>query len=164
MALWPVRNASGSLDLRRRVLRSREHPWSFPFSECPGFSCISRSASCSLFGIVGHIAIGSLGHGDPRSMWLDRQDAQRAGCARGTTWAVHTRSRRLGKYGVWSKVFHATLFLLALIMIVTEISLSLDTLGGRRLTRTGSADSGCCTTLGIMGSWSSPSRMCFGNF
>jgi cytochrome b subunit of formate dehydrogenase len=36
---------------------------------------------------------------------------------------------KLGKYGVWSKVFHISLILTALTMIVSGISLSLDTLG-----------------------------------
>jgi cytochrome b subunit of formate dehydrogenase len=79
-------------------------------------------------GIVGHSAI-SVGHGDPRSMWFDRHDwSELAAGARYYLGQPHELPK-LGKYGVWSKLFHATLILLALLMIVTGISLIFDTFG-----------------------------------
>jgi cytochrome b subunit of formate dehydrogenase len=42
-----------------------------------------------------------------------------------------------GKFGVWNKVFHTALIVLALIMIVSGIFLSLDTLGWAELDQNG---------------------------
>ena len=66
---------------------------------------------------------------DPKQMWFDRGDWQQlvAG-ARYYLGLPHTLPK-LGKYPVSSKLFHVSIALLALIMIVTGISLSLDTLG-----------------------------------
>jgi cytochrome b subunit of formate dehydrogenase len=81
-----------------------------------------------IVGIVGHSAF-SVGHGDPRSMWFDRCDGHElAAGARYYLGRPHELPK-LGKYGVWNKVFHTALVLLALIMIISGISLSLNTLG-----------------------------------
>jgi cytochrome b subunit of formate dehydrogenase len=69
-------------------------------------------------GIVGHSAI-SMGHGDPRSMWFDRRDAQEIVAGAQYYLGRPHEVPKIGKYGVWSKMFHIALVLLALIMIVS---------------------------------------------
>jgi len=66
---------------------------------------------------------------DPGQMWFDPKDwGQLKAGARYYLGMPHELPK-LGKYGVWSKVFHVMLVLLTLIMVVSGISLSLDTLG-----------------------------------
>jgi cytochrome b subunit of formate dehydrogenase len=66
---------------------------------------------------------------DPRQMWFDRRDWHQLVAGARYYLGLPHELPKLGKYGVWSKVFHIALVLLALIMIVSGISLSLDTLG-----------------------------------
>jgi cytochrome b subunit of formate dehydrogenase len=78
-------------------------------------------------GIVFHMIKAPLVGG--RTMWFDRHDwHQLVAGARYYLGRPH-EFPKLGKYGVSSKVFHVALILLALVMIVSGISLSLNTLG-----------------------------------
>ena len=66
---------------------------------------------------------------DPRQMWFDRNDwDQLVAGARYYLGLPHALPK-LGKYAISSKLFHIALVLLAAIMIVSGISLGLDTLG-----------------------------------
>jgi len=80
-------------------------------------------------GSVVHSVHGFMGHLDPRTVWFDRHDwRELAASARYYLGLEHEVPKR-GKFGIWNKMFHTSLFVLALIMVVTGISLSLDTLG-----------------------------------
>jgi cytochrome b subunit of formate dehydrogenase len=66
---------------------------------------------------------------DPGQMWFDRRDwPQLMAGVRYYVGRPHELPK-LGKYSVWSKVFHVLLVLLTLVMVVSGISLTLDTLG-----------------------------------
>jgi cytochrome b subunit of formate dehydrogenase len=102
-------------------------PGSLPFGVSWLFVHLAFGA-LFIIGILGHSAI-SMGHGDPRSMWFDRRDSQELAAAAQYYLGKPHEVPKLGKYGVWNKVFHAALILLALIMIVSGISLSMGSLG-----------------------------------
>lgn len=80
-------------------------------------------------GVLSHSLHGFLSELDPRDVWFSRHDWRefRAQCAyylgRGK------EVPRTGKFTVSNKAFHFFLALLALLMCITGISLSLDTLG-----------------------------------
>jgi cytochrome b subunit of formate dehydrogenase len=80
-----------------------------------------------MLGLVVHVIKAPMAGG--RTMLFDRHDwHQLVAGARYYLGRPHELPK-LGKYAVSSKVFHAALIVLALIMIVSGISLSLDTLG-----------------------------------
>jgi cytochrome b subunit of formate dehydrogenase len=66
---------------------------------------------------------------DPRQMWFDRHDWQQVVAGARYYLGLPHELPKLGKYAVSSKVFHVAIALLALIMIVSGIRMSLDTLG-----------------------------------
>ena len=66
---------------------------------------------------------------DPRQMWFDRRDWHQLVASARYYLGLPHELPKLGKYGVWSKVFHIALVVLALTMIASGISLGLDTLG-----------------------------------
>jgi cytochrome b subunit of formate dehydrogenase len=80
-------------------------------------------------GTVVHSVHGFMGHLDPRTVWFDRHDWDELVAGARYYLGRAQEVPKLGKFGVWNKVFHTALALLALIMIVSGISLSLDTLG-----------------------------------
>jgi cytochrome b subunit of formate dehydrogenase len=80
-----------------------------------------------ILGIVVHMIKAPLAGG--RTMWFDRGDWHQLVAGVRYYLGLPHQLPKLGKYGVSSKVFHVALVLLALIMIVSGISLSLDTLG-----------------------------------
>jgi cytochrome b subunit of formate dehydrogenase len=80
-----------------------------------------------IFGIVFHMIKAPLVGG--RTMWFDRDDWRQLVAGARYYLGLPHELPKLGKYAVSSKVFHVLLVLLALIMIVSGISLSLDTLG-----------------------------------
>jgi cytochrome b subunit of formate dehydrogenase len=81
-----------------------------------------------IVGIVGHAGIAS--RLDPLSMWwFDRRDGRELAAGARYCLGLPHEIPKLGKYGVWSKMFHVALLLLALLMIVSGICLGLDTLG-----------------------------------
>jgi cytochrome b subunit of formate dehydrogenase len=82
-----------------------------------------------IVGTVGHSVHGVASHLDPRTVWFDRHDWHELVAGARYYLGLPYELPKLGKFGVWNKVFHAALALLALIMIVSGISLSLDTLG-----------------------------------
>ena len=66
---------------------------------------------------------------EPRQIWFDRRDWDHlVASARYYLGQPHEVPKQ-GKYGFWSKVFHVMLVLLTIMMLVSGISLSLDTLG-----------------------------------
>jgi cytochrome b subunit of formate dehydrogenase len=81
-----------------------------------------------IVGTVVHSVHGFMSHLDPRTLWFDRRDwRELLASARYYVGLPHEIPKG-GKYGVWAKVFHSTLAVLALLMIVSGISLSLDSL------------------------------------
>jgi cytochrome b subunit of formate dehydrogenase len=78
-------------------------------------------------GILVHMIKAPLSGG--WSMWFDRHDWHQLMAGTRYYLGLAHELPKLGKYAVSSKVFHVALFLLALIMIVSGISLSLNTLG-----------------------------------
>jgi cytochrome b subunit of formate dehydrogenase len=70
---------------------------------------------------------------DPRQMWFDRHDWQQFVAGARYYLGLPHELPKLGKYAVSSKVFHVAIALLALIMIVSGICLSLDTLGWAKM-------------------------------
>jgi cytochrome b subunit of formate dehydrogenase len=80
-----------------------------------------------IVGIVVHAIKAGLV--DLRSMLFDRHDWHELVASTRYYLGRPYELPKLGKYGVWNKVFHIALIVLALIMIVSGISLSLDTLG-----------------------------------
>ena len=82
-----------------------------------------------IVGTVVHSFHGFLSHLDPRTVWFDRHDWHELVANARYYLGLGREIPKLGKFGVWNKVFHTALALLALIMIVSGISLSLDTLG-----------------------------------
>jgi len=76
-----------------------------------------------------HSIHGFMGHLDPRTVWFDRHDWQELVASARYYLGLTPEVPKLGKFGVWNKVFHTALAVLALIMIISGISLSLDTLG-----------------------------------
>lgn len=82
-----------------------------------------------IVGTVVHSVHGFMSHLDPRAVWFDRHDWQELVAGARYYMGLAHEVPKLGKYGVWSRVFHTALFVLALIVIISGISLSLDTLG-----------------------------------
>ena len=82
-----------------------------------------------IVGTVVHSVHGFMSHLDPRTVWFDRRDWQELVAALRYYMGLAHEVPKLGKWGVWSKVLHAALTVLALIAIISGISLSLDTLG-----------------------------------
>jgi cytochrome b subunit of formate dehydrogenase len=80
-----------------------------------------------MVGIVVHAVKAGLV--DLRSMLLDRHDWRELVASTRYYLGRRYELPKLGKYGVTNKVFHIALILQALVMIVSGISLSLDTLG-----------------------------------
>jgi len=80
-----------------------------------------------MLGLLVHVIKAPLAGG--WSMWFDRLDWHQLVAGARYYLGLPHEFPKLGKYGVTSKVFHVALVLLALIMIVSGISLSLDTLG-----------------------------------
>lgn len=80
-------------------------------------------------GIVAHSVHGFMSHLDPRTVWFDRHDWQELVANTRYYMGRAHEVPKLGKWGVWSKVLHAAVTLLALIVIISGISLSLDKLG-----------------------------------
>ena len=80
-----------------------------------------------MLGIVVHMIKAPLAGG--RTMLLDRHDWRQLVAGARYYLGLPHQVPKLGKYAVSSKVFHVLLILLALIMIVSGISLGLDTLG-----------------------------------
>jgi cytochrome b subunit of formate dehydrogenase len=78
-------------------------------------------------GIAVHIVKASMV--DLRSMLFDRRDWHELMASARYYLGLGHEIPKLGKYGVSSKVFHVSLILLALIMVVTGISLSVGSLG-----------------------------------
>ncbi|MET0168102.1 MAG: cytochrome b/b6 domain-containing protein [Vicinamibacterales bacterium] len=80
-----------------------------------------------IFGAVFHAIKAS--YVDFRSMLFNREDWHEL--VANTRYYLGRRYElpKLGKYGIWNKLFHVALILLALTMIVSGIILSLDTLG-----------------------------------
>ena len=80
-----------------------------------------------MLGLVVHVIKAPLAGG--RTMLFDRLDWHQLVAGARYYLGLPHELPKLGKYGVWNKVFHVALILLALIMIVSGIILSLDTLG-----------------------------------
>ena len=80
-----------------------------------------------MLGIVVHAVKAGLV--DLRSMLFNRGDWHELMASARYYFGGSQELPKLGKYGVISKVFHITLIVLALIMVVSGISLGLDTLG-----------------------------------
>jgi Ni,Fe-hydrogenase I cytochrome b subunit len=80
-------------------------------------------------GILSHSIHGFASHLDPRTVWFDRHDWRELVASARYYLGLPHELPKLAKFGVWNKAFHTTIFLLALIMVVTGISLSLGTLG-----------------------------------
>jgi cytochrome b subunit of formate dehydrogenase len=80
-----------------------------------------------IFGIIFHMIKAPLVGG--LTMWFDRHDWDQLVAGARYYLGLPHELPKLGKYAVSSKVFHVLLFLLALIMIVSGISLTLNTLG-----------------------------------
>ena len=80
-----------------------------------------------MLGLVVHVIKAPLAGG--RTMLFERSDWQQLVANTRYYLGLPHEQPKLGKYAVSSKVFHVALILLALIMIVSGISLSLDTLG-----------------------------------
>jgi cytochrome b subunit of formate dehydrogenase len=78
---------------------------------------------------VVHSVHGFMSHLDPRTVWFDRDDWRELVAGARYYLGLPHEIPKGGKYGVWSKVFHSTLAVLALLVIVSGISLSLDSLG-----------------------------------
>jgi len=88
-------------------------------------------------GTVVHSVHGFLGHLDPRTVWFDRHDWHELVASARYYLGLGNEVPKGGKFGVWNKVFHTALIVLALIMIVSGIFLSLDTLGWAELDQNG---------------------------
>ena len=86
-------------------------------------------AALFIAGTVAHSVHGFMSHLDPRTVWFDRHDWKELVANTRYYLGLAHEVPKLGKWGVWSKVFHAVLTVLALVVIVSGISLSLDTLG-----------------------------------
>lgn len=80
-------------------------------------------------GTVIHSVHGFMSHLDPRTVWFDRHDWPELVANTRYYLGLAHEVPKLGKYGVWSRVFHTVLVLLALFVIISGISLGLDTLG-----------------------------------
>ena len=80
-----------------------------------------------IFGVIFHMIKAPLVGG--LTMWFDRHDWDQLVAGARYYHGLPHELPKLGKYAVSSKVFHVLLFLLALIMIVSGISLTLNTLG-----------------------------------
>ena len=80
-------------------------------------------------GILSHSIHGFASHLDPRTVWFDRHDWQEIKASARYYLGMRHELPKLGKFGAWNKVFHTTIVILALLMVVTGISLSLGTLG-----------------------------------
>jgi cytochrome b subunit of formate dehydrogenase len=80
-------------------------------------------------GSVVHSIHGFMGHLDPRTVWFDRHDWRELAASTRYYLGMNHEVPKRGKFGVWNKVFHTALIVLAGLMIVTGIFLSLDTLG-----------------------------------
>jgi cytochrome b subunit of formate dehydrogenase len=80
-----------------------------------------------MLGIVVHMIKAPLAGG--RTMLFDRHDWHQLVQSVRYYCGLPHELPKLGKYGVTSKLFHVALILLALIMIVSGISMTLDTLG-----------------------------------
>ena len=80
-------------------------------------------------GTLIHSVHGFVSHLDPRTVWFDRHDWRELAASARYYLGLPYELPKLGKYGVWPKVFHTTLILLALVVIVSGVSLTLDTLG-----------------------------------
>ena len=95
-----------------------------------GMSWLLVHLACGALFMVG-VVIHALkaGYVDLRSMLFDRRDWHELVANTRYYLGQPYELPKLGKYGVTTKVFHVALILMALIMIVTGISLSLDTLG-----------------------------------
>ena len=70
---------------------------------------------------------------DPRQMWFDRRDWDQLVAGARYYLGLPHELPKPGKYAVSSKLFHVAIATLALIMIVSGISLGLDTLGWARV-------------------------------
>jgi cytochrome b subunit of formate dehydrogenase len=80
-----------------------------------------------MLGIVAHMIKAPLAGG--RTMWFDRHDWRQLVASARYYLGLPHEIPKLGKYAVSSKVFHIMLVLLALVMIVSGICLTLNTLG-----------------------------------
>lgn len=80
-------------------------------------------------GSVVHSVHGFAGHLDPRTVWFDRHDWKELVAKARYYLGLRHEVPKLGKFGVWNNVFHTALVVLAIIMIISGISMSLDTLG-----------------------------------
>ena len=80
-------------------------------------------------GTLTHSVHGFLGHLDPRTVWFDRHDWQELVASSRYYLGLGNEVPKGGKFGVWNKVFHTALAVLTLLMIVSGISLGLDSLG-----------------------------------
>jgi cytochrome b subunit of formate dehydrogenase len=84
-------------------------------------------AAMFMGGIVIHAV--KAGYVDLRSMLFNRHDWPELVASTRYYLGRAYELPKLGKYGVWNKVFHVALILLALTMIVSGIVLTLDTMG-----------------------------------
>jgi cytochrome b subunit of formate dehydrogenase len=100
----------------------------FPLQPIFGFSWLTVHVVLALLFIIGvalHIVFAFV-RADPHSMWFERRDWRDMGrLARYYIGASETIPK-YGKYDVWQKLFHAFLALLALTVIVTGASLTIN--------------------------------------
>jgi cytochrome b subunit of formate dehydrogenase len=99
-----------------------------PLEPIFGFSWLTVHVLLALLFVTGigvHIVFAFL-RADPRSMWFERRDwrdmRRLAGYYVGTSATIP----KYGKYDVWQKIFHAFITLLALTVIVTGVSLTIN--------------------------------------
>jgi len=84
-------------------------------------------AAMFIFGAVFHAI--KAGYVDLRSMMFNRGDWQELRASTKYYLGQPYELPKLGKYGIWNKLFHVALIITSLTMIVSGIYLSLDTLG-----------------------------------
>jgi cytochrome b subunit of formate dehydrogenase len=113
-------------------------------------------------GILAHSVHGFTSHLDPRTVWFDRHDWKELVANTRYYLGLAHEIPKLGKWGVWSKVFHAAITVLALVVIVSGISLSLDTLGWADIDQNWQRQQRLLHDLAAHSSWSRWRRTCSG--
>jgi cytochrome b subunit of formate dehydrogenase len=82
-----------------------------------------------IVGTFVHSVHAFISHLDPRTVWFDRHDWREMMAGVRYYLGRTQELPKLGKFSVWSKLFHTALVVPAFVMIVSGISLGLDTLG-----------------------------------
>jgi cytochrome b subunit of formate dehydrogenase len=82
-----------------------------------------------IVGTTFHSVHGFFSHLDPRTVWFDRHDGTELVASTKYYLGLSNEVPKAGKFGVGNKVFHTTIVVLTVTVIVTGISLTLDTMG-----------------------------------